>query len=82
MNSGLKAIYVDGEIRLDRFLKWSKFVSTGGHSKYLIHNNMVAVNGVLENRRTRKLRQGDIMQVENMGSFLVSNRQGGLMICF
>lgn len=70
-------IFVTSEIRLDQFLKWSRTVSTGGQSKYLILNNKVKVNGVLENKRSRKLTHGDQVEVENMGSFrVVANREG------
>ncbi|WP_337833514.1 RNA-binding S4 domain-containing protein [Desulfotruncus arcticus] len=68
---------MENEIRLDQFLKWSRTVSTGGQSKYLILNNKVKVNGVLENHRSRKLKHGDKVEIENMGSFrVVANREG------
>jgi len=69
-----KDIYIDGEIKLDQFLKWCRVASTGGHSKQMIHNNMVQVNGELENHRSRKLKSGDLVEVENMGSFRVLTR--------
>lgn len=70
-------IFVENEIRLDQFLKWSRAVSTGGQSKYLIVNNKVKVNGVLENHRSRKLMHGDLVEVKNVGSFrVVTDREG------
>ncbi len=64
-------IFINNEIKLDQFLKWCRVASTGGQSKYYILNNMVRVNRVPENRRSRKLKDGDLVEVENMGSFLV-----------
>ncbi len=64
-------IFINNEIKLDQFLKWCRVASTGGQSKYYILNNMVRVNSVPENRRSRKLKDGDLVEVENMGSFLV-----------
>lgn len=64
-------ILINSEIRLDQFLKWCRVATTGGQSKYYILNNMVRVNKILENRRSRKLKNGDLVDIENMGSFLV-----------
>jgi ribosome-associated protein len=67
-----KKIIIDNQtIMLDQFLKWCRVASTGGQSKYYILNNLVRVNGVPENRRSRKLKNRDLVEVENMGSFLV-----------
>ena len=68
---------MQNEIRLDQFLKWSRTVSTGGQSKYLILNNQVKVNGILENHRSRKLMHGDQVEIKNMGSFRVVNKREG-----
>lgn len=70
-------IFVQNEIRLDQFLKWSRTVSTGGQSKYLILNNQVKVNGILENHRSRKLIHGDQVEIENMGSLRVVIKREG-----
>ncbi|SFR11910.1 RNA-binding S4 domain-containing protein [Desulfoscipio geothermicus] len=70
-----KDILIRDEIKLDQFLKWSRVTSTGGQSKLLIASDMVRVNGRLENRRSRKLKHGDLVEVENMGSFRVVTEQ-------
>jgi len=67
-------IRVEGEIKLDQFLKWCRAASTGGQSKQMIHDHLVRVNGELEDRRSRKLKGGDLVVVENMGSFRVLTR--------
>lgn len=46
-------------IELDRFLKLAQVVSSGGEAKQLIKSGEVLVNGVVETRRGRKLRNGD-----------------------
>ena len=46
-------------MKLDQFLKWKNFVSTGGEAKILIKSGSVKVNGVIEYRRGRKLIKGD-----------------------
>ncbi len=64
-------VRVDSEIKLDQFLKWCRAASTGGQSKQMINDHLVRVNGEPEDRRSRKLKDGDLVAVENMGSFRV-----------
>ena len=49
----------DQTIRLDHFMKLSGMVSTGGQAKVVIQNEEVRVNGLLETRRRKKLKDGD-----------------------
>ena len=57
-------------IKLDSFLKAVNAVGSGGEAKLRITVGDVRVNGILENRRGRKLRPGD--RVETRGkAFLV-----------
>lgn len=46
-------------IRLDQFLKLTGAVPTGGHAKQAIQNGDVLVNGTVETRRRRQLKDGD-----------------------
>lgn len=46
-------------IKLDSFLKYMGWVSTGGQAKILIQEGQVMVNGEVETRRGRKLYPGD-----------------------
>lgn len=46
-------------IRLDQFMKLVGLVRSGGEAKHLIQDGQVAVNGVVETHRSRKLRRGD-----------------------
>jgi ribosome-associated protein len=49
-------------IRLDQFLKLNNLVRSGGEAKHLIQNGNVKVNGQVETRRGKKLRQGDVVE--------------------
>ena len=53
-------------MKLDQFLKWHNFVSSGGEAKTLIKSGNVKVNGQIEIRRGRKLVLGDkVMFLKN-----------------
>lgn len=55
---------MDQFIKLDQFLKLADIVQSGGEAKHLIQSGQVLVNGKVETRRGRKLRQGDIVTVD------------------
>ena len=46
-------------MKLDQFLKWKGWVSTGGEAKQRIQMGEVRVNGNIERRRGRQLVPGD-----------------------
>ena len=53
-------------MKLDQFLKWHNFVSSGGEAKILIKSGSVKVNGEIETKRGRKLVKGDkVMFLKN-----------------
>lgn len=52
-------------IKLDQFLKWAGAVDSGGAAKALILEQKVKVNGQIEVRRGRKLRDGDRVELES-----------------
>jgi len=52
-------------IKLDQFLKWIGAVDSGGAAKVAIQAEQVKVNGQIETRRGRKLRQGDQVEYAN-----------------
>ena len=52
-------------IKLDSFLKWMGLASTGGEAKNLIQDGYVLVNGEIETRRGRKLREGDTVGLDD-----------------
>ena len=50
-------------IRLSQFLKLANVVQDGAEAKFRITNEEVLVNGVVEIRRGRKLRNGDRIEI-------------------
>jgi len=60
-------------IKLDHFPKLAQVVESGGQAKQLIQSGMVWVNGVIEMRRGRKLRAGDVVVVD--GEELVVDKE-------
>lgn len=51
-------------IKLDQLLKFADIASTGGHAKFLIKNDKIKLNDVLENRRGKKIYPGDIVKID------------------
>ena len=51
-------------ITLDQLLKHRAVVGSGGEAKVLIQSGEVRVNGEVETRRRRKLRCGDVVEVD------------------
>lgn len=51
-------------IHLDQFLKVQSLVGTGGQAKMVIQGGEVTVNGEVDTRRRRQLRQGDVVVFE------------------
>ena len=52
-------------IELADFLKFLKLVSTGGQAKVLIRSGEVKVNGEVETRVRRKLRNNDVVEYKD-----------------
>lgn len=48
-------------IHLDQFLKVQNLVGTGGQAKQVIQGGEVLVNGEVETRRRKQLKQGDVV---------------------
>ena len=46
-------------MKLDQFLKHIGVVQTGGEAKIMIRSGKVSVNGIVEIRRGKKLKDGD-----------------------
>ncbi|NLO89792.1 MAG: RNA-binding S4 domain-containing protein [Clostridia bacterium] len=53
-------------ISLDKFLKWSGMVETGGQAKVLIQEGLVKVNGIVEKKRSRLLKPGDVVEYDSI----------------
>jgi len=52
-------------IKLDQFLKLAGIISTGGEAKSFIAERTVLVNGEVEKRRGRKLKQNDVIKIDD-----------------
>ncbi|TCO78063.1 RNA-binding S4 domain-containing protein [Marinisporobacter balticus] len=61
----MQELKIEGEyIQLDKALKLGEIAQTGGHAKILILEGEVKVNGEVELRRGKKLRDGDIVEID------------------
>jgi ribosome-associated protein len=59
-------------IKLDQFLKWANIADNGAFAKLIIQNGDIKVNGNVATERGKKLRKGDIIEVEGAGIFQIS----------
>ena len=60
------SVKIDTEfIKLDQFLKWVGLVLNGADAKSIISKGLIRVNGEVEIRRGRKLRSGDVVELDN-----------------
>ncbi len=64
-------VFLKKGTKLRQFLKFSNVASTGGEAKILVKSGRVKVNGYVELRRGYKLKQGDVVEVEGVGSFFI-----------
>ena len=53
-------------IELIKLLKIKSIAQTGGHGKLLIEDGLVFVNGDQEFRKRKKLKQGDIVAIDDI----------------
>ncbi|ASI36837.1 MULTISPECIES: S4 domain-containing protein YaaA [Exiguobacterium] len=60
-------------VTLGQFLKLSDIISSGGQAKPFLAEVPILVNGEVDQRRGRKLRDGDVIDVEDYGQFVIKN---------
>jgi ribosome-associated protein len=66
-------VKVDTEyITLGQFLKLADVIQTGGMAKWFLSENDIIINGEQDQRRGRKLRAGDRVQIDGFGEFLIT----------
>lgn len=58
-------------IKLDQFLKYASIVQTGGEAKMMIQDGIISLNGEVVIQRGKKIRKGDIIEIEDYDSYLV-----------
>jgi S4 domain protein YaaA len=61
---GIKKVKITTEyITLGQFLKFVSIIDNGAEAKFFLQENEVLIDGELDNRRGRKLRGGEIVEV-------------------
>lgn len=64
MNKKIIDIKINSEfITLGQFLKFADIIQSGGEAKFFLSQNTILINGIEDNRRGRKLRQGDEIEI-------------------
>lgn len=51
-------------VELYKLLKFEGLASSGGEAKNLIGNGLVRVNGEVETRKRKKMRSGDVLELD------------------
>lgn len=65
-------VQIDTEyITLGQFLKAADVIQTGGMAKWFLSEYEVFVNGEQDQRRGRKLRTGDKVEIPDVGEFTI-----------
>lgn len=60
-------------IVLGQFLKLAEVIQTGGMAKWFLSEHEVYVNGEIDQRRGRKLRVGDKIEIPGFGIFVIAD---------
>lgn len=67
MNQDTFTLRPDDEfIELIKLLKLKNIAQSGGHAKMMVEEGLVNVNGEQEFRKRKKLRDGDIVEMEDL----------------
>lgn len=73
----MNEIIIDTEfITLGQVLKLTDTISSGGMAKWFLNENSVYVNGEIERRRGRKLRNGDVVNIPGRGRYVIVSKNG------
>ncbi|MEH7334576.1 S4 domain-containing protein YaaA [Neobacillus drentensis] len=59
-------------ITLGQFLKVADVIQSGGMAKWFLSEHEVFINGEQDQRRGRKLRAGDKVQIAGVGEFVIT----------
>ncbi|HEU4962435.1 MAG TPA: S4 domain-containing protein YaaA [Bacilli bacterium] len=63
-------VYISSEeITLGQFLKHADIIDSGGMTKWFLAEHEIKVNGEFDNRRGRKLRPGDRVEITDIGAY-------------
>ena len=64
------------DIQLDQLLKLASIVESDGQVKYMIADELIKLNGNIVTERRRKIRPGDIVEVDGVGKLSVIKIKG------
>lgn len=64
-------------IKLAQVLKLADLANSGGESKHIILEGKVLVNNEIEVKRGRKIRNGDVVQVEGEEKIVIAKTTSG-----
>lgn len=74
----LEEIRIDSEyITLGQLLKMTDTISSGGMAKWFLSENEVYINGEVDQRRGRKLRNNDVVNIPGVGRFKLVGPENG-----
>lgn len=58
-------------ITLGQFLKHADIIQSGGMAKWFLSEHEVLINGEQDQRRGRKLRESDMIEIKDIGTFVI-----------
>ncbi|GFN37111.1 RNA-binding S4 domain-containing protein [Tepidimicrobium xylanilyticum] len=58
-------------IKLDQLIKFAGITQTGGESKNIIKDGRVFVNGEIVKERGKKIKKGDIVEIDGIEKLIV-----------
>ncbi|MEK4520070.1 S4 domain-containing protein YaaA [Psychrobacillus sp. FSL W7-1457] len=74
----MEEIRFDSEfITLGQLLKMTDAISSGGMAKWFLSENTVYINGEADQRRGRKIRNKDVVNIPGVGKFLMIGPENG-----
>ncbi|MBI5974972.1 S4 domain-containing protein YaaA [Staphylococcus sp. H16/1A] len=66
-----ETVIVDGELTLGQFLNYEGIIESGGQAKWFLKEYDVYLNGEHETRRGKKLDHGDMIEIPEVGSYII-----------
>lgn len=64
-------------ITLGQLLKMTDAISSGGMAKWFLDEHVIYVNDEQEQRRGKKLRHGDVIEIPDFGKFKIKETTDG-----
>ncbi|MCS4485824.1 S4 domain-containing protein YaaA [Staphylococcus sp. GRT3] len=64
-------VMVDSMLTLGQFLNYEGIIESGGQAKWFLQEYEVYLNGTLETRRGKKLNDGDVIEIPEVGSYVI-----------